>query len=79
LRPGSPGERVSAIMLLVYGDESMDETHSRVCAAAAVLGTKEQWTTLESKWVQRTDGVPFHANDCESDQGSIKVLIIKRT
>ena len=61
-------------MLLVYGDESMDETHSRVCAAAAVLGTKEQWTTLESKWVQRTDGVPFHANDCESDQGVYKSI-----
>jgi hypothetical protein len=56
-------------MLLVYGDESMDETQQRVCAAGAVVGTEEEWSALQGKWVERTRGVPFHANDCESNQG----------
>jgi hypothetical protein len=65
-------ERVNAIVLLAYGDESMDETRERVCAAAAVIGTEEGWAALESKWVHRTAGIPFHANDCDSDQGIYK-------
>jgi hypothetical protein len=59
-------------MFLVYGDESMDETHERVCAAAAVVGTEHQWAELESKWIHRTKGITFHAKDCESDQGDYK-------
>jgi hypothetical protein len=62
-------ERVSAIVLLAYGDESMDETHTRVCSAGAVIGTEEQWASIGSNWVERNNGVPFHANDCDSDQG----------
>jgi hypothetical protein len=56
-------------MLLVYGDESMDETHSRVCSAGAVIGTEEQWASIEAKWVERNHRVPFHANDCDSNHG----------
>lgn len=56
-------------MLLVYGDESMDESSKRVCAAAAVAGTEEKWVEFEAVWIDRTRGIPFHANDCESDQG----------
>ena len=62
-------ERYSAVMVLVYGDESMDETQERVCAAAAIVGTEDQWSTLESRWLERTGGIPFHANDCDSDKG----------
>ena len=66
------GELVSktvAVMLLVYGDESMDETKQRVCAVAGVGGTEEQWSALEWRLTRRTNGLPFHANDCDSDQG----------
>jgi hypothetical protein len=56
-------------MLLVYGDESMDETRQRVCAVAGLIGTEEQWNALEWKWSWRTNGVPFHGNHCESDKG----------
>jgi hypothetical protein len=56
-------------MLLVYGDESMDETKQRVCAVAGIIGTEEQWSALEWKWMQYTNGVPFHGNHCDSDQG----------
>ncbi len=57
------------LMLLVYGDESMDETEQRVCAVAGIIGTEDQWKALESQWTRRTNGVPFHGNDCDSDQG----------
>lgn len=57
-------------MLLVYGDESMDETKQRVCAVAGIIGTEDQWKALEWRWTQRTNGVPFHANNCDSDQGN---------
>ncbi len=56
-------------MLLVYGDESMDETKRRVCAVAGLIGTEEQWNALEWQWAQRTNGVPFHGNECDSDLG----------
>jgi hypothetical protein len=56
-------------MLLVYGDESMDETKQRVCAVAGIIGTEEQWNALAWKWARRTNGVPFHGNHCESDRG----------
>jgi len=56
-------------MVLVYCDESMDETCQRVCAVGGIVGTEEQWSALEAKWVERTGGIPFHANNCESDRG----------
>jgi hypothetical protein len=59
-------------MLLVYGDESLDETQSRVCAVAGVIGPKEMWDAFEPKWKERNRGVPFHANDCDSDQGDYR-------
>ncbi len=59
-------------MLLAYGDESMDETNKRVCAMVGVVGTTEEWSALERKWLERTCGIPFHANDCESDYGSYR-------
>jgi hypothetical protein len=56
-------------MLSVFGDESADETRKCVFAVAGVVGGEEQWAALESAWVARTLGIPFHAKDCESDQG----------
>jgi hypothetical protein len=59
-------------MLSVFGDESSDETKQRVFAVAGVIGTDDDWNKLESKWIERNGGVPFHASDCESDQGNYK-------
>ena len=59
-------------MILVYGDESMDETKQRVCAIAGVFGTEEEWRSLEALWVERNRGVPFHATDCDSDRDDYK-------
>ena len=57
-------------MLSVFGDESTDENQQRVFAVAGVIGSDEQWEHLEQLWVNRTGGIPFHANDCDSDRGS---------
>ncbi len=59
-------------MLSVFCDESSDETEKRVFALAGVIGTEDLWEKIESKWVVRTKGIPFHANDCDSDHGNYK-------
>jgi hypothetical protein len=59
-------------MIFVYGDESMDETSARVCAVAGVVGTEAEWQAIEPIWTERNGGIPFHAKDCESDQGDYK-------
>jgi hypothetical protein len=56
-------------MFLVYGDESLDETQSRVCAVGGLVGTEGHWDALETKWKALHGPVPFHANDCDSDHG----------
>jgi hypothetical protein len=66
-------------MLCAYGDESSDETKQRVFAVGAVVGAEEQWVELEAKWVDRTGGTPFHANDCDSNQGTSRTERTKRT
>lgn len=62
-------ERMSAVMLLVYGDESLDGTQSRVCAVAGLIGTEDAWIEVERAWKERNGPIPFHANHCENDQG----------
>src|ERR1035441_4206163 len=57
--------RFEAVMLLVYGDESLDGTQSRVCAVAGVIGTEEMWRELEPKWIERNGGITFHADSSE--------------
>jgi hypothetical protein len=61
-----------AVMILVYGDESADEKRERVCAVAGVVGTIMAWRSVERQWINITNGIPFHANDCDSDQGDFK-------
>lgn len=56
-------------MILVYGDDSAGEKKERVCAVGVVIGTEDRWKDLEEKWLERTGGIPFHANECESDRG----------
>lgn len=67
--PSQLRERMGAMILLVYGDESLDETASRVCAVAGVVGPEGAWIKLESKWRALHGDIPFHANHCESDRG----------
>jgi hypothetical protein len=57
------------MILSVFGDESSDETKQRVFAVGGVIGLEETWRELEAKWLARTGGIPFHANECDSDQG----------
>ena len=57
------------MILSVFGDESSDETKQRVFAVGGVIGPEETWRELEAKWLDRTGGIPFHANECDSDQG----------
>jgi hypothetical protein len=58
------------MMLLVYGDESLDETASRVCAVGGLVGPEGAWAPLENKWKALHRTIPFHANHCESDRGA---------
>ena len=59
-------------MIYVYGDDGADAKRERVVAVSAVAGTEDQWQNLESEWIARCDGIPFHAKDCESDQGDYR-------
>ena len=63
------GTAVCAAMILVYGDDSSDEKRERVCAVAGVVGTIMGWRDLERQWIVRTNGIPFHGHDCDSDHG----------
>lgn len=62
--------QMEAILIYVYGDESMDESFQRVCSVGGLVGSQSQWETIERKWILRTGGLEFHANDCDSDQGA---------
>jgi hypothetical protein len=55
-------------MLIAYGDDSSDEKNMRVFAAGAVVGRQEDWDIFLPAWEKRNP-LPFHATDCDSDQG----------
>lgn len=59
-------------MYTVFGDESSDETGSRVFAVAGVLGNDGDWKSISETWPDRTGGKVFHATECETDQGEFK-------
>lgn len=59
-------------MVSVFGDESADESMQRVFAVAGVIAEEKEWERLEDIWSQRTGGIPFHATDCDSNQGIYK-------
>jgi hypothetical protein len=65
-------DKLVAVMLSVFGDESADETKQRVFAVGGIIGTDLLWQQLEDKWLARTKGIPFHANDCDSDHSEYK-------
>lgn len=56
------------MLLSGFGDDSADETKSRVFAVASIVGDDDVWRELERAWVERNHGIPFHATDCDSDK-----------
>jgi len=60
------------IALIAYGDDSADETKSRVFAAATVVARQEEWDAFNIRWLDRNGDRPFHATDCDSDEGDFK-------
>lgn len=64
--------RLVAIMLCVFGDESSDEKNQRVFAVSGIVGTQEEWDALAPVWLERTGGKILHAADCEADRGAYK-------
>lgn len=65
-------KRLVTVMICVYGDESHDELEQRVYTVAGLMGTDEEWGQLNRSWIERTGGKPFHAVDCDSDQGDYR-------
>lgn len=59
-------------MLCGYGDDSWDSSKSRAFAVGAAVGRQEDWDSLAVSWKARTGTRPFHATDCDSDQGDFK-------
>jgi hypothetical protein len=57
------------MVLSGFGDDSADETKSRVFAVASVIANDDIWRELERAWLERNKGIPFHATDCDSDNG----------
>jgi hypothetical protein len=62
------------LVIYVYGDDGADAKQERVVAVSALAGSEEQWQELEARWIPRCDGIPFHAKDCESDQGDYRCI-----
>lgn len=63
-------------MLKVYGDESHSK-HERAFGIACLVGTDSQWIALCDKWLKRTDGIIFHAADCEAGYGDYKDIQVE--
>lgn len=63
-----PAKRTQFV-IYVYGDDGADEKKERATAVSVIGGYEDQWKDLEDKWKARCGGIPFHAKDCESDQG----------
>ena len=59
-------------MIFVYGDDGADEKRERVTAIGIIAGFEDWWQETEQAWVDRCNGIPFHAKDCESDFGDYR-------
>jgi hypothetical protein len=59
-------------MIHVYGDDGADAKKERVVAVAVIAGTEEWRQNVENQWIVRCGGIPFHATDCESNQGDYR-------
>jgi hypothetical protein len=54
------------ITVKMYGDESADETKSRVFTISGIVGTDDEWADATRCWLRRTKGLPFHGTDLET-------------
>jgi hypothetical protein len=61
-------------VIYAYGDDGADQKRERVLAVSILAGHEHWWQEFESQWVVRCGGTPFHATDCESDQGDYKSI-----
>jgi hypothetical protein len=59
-------------MLSAFGDESHDQTKTRVFVVAGLLGNDKDWETFRQQWKERIRRFIFHAADCESGHGDFK-------
>jgi hypothetical protein len=60
------------LVIYAYGDDGADEKRERVIAVSVIAGYEEWWEEFEDQWRIRCGGIPFHAKDCESDQGDYR-------
>lgn len=68
----SIGRAGTGLFLTAFGDDSADATKQRVFSLACVVAREPAWKALVDAWKDRTEGIPFHATDCDSDQGDYK-------
>jgi hypothetical protein len=59
-------------MYTAYGDESADETRTRVFTIAGLLGDNTDWAKFRKNWKDRTGDEVFHATACDSDHEPYK-------
>ena len=60
------------LFLSAFGDDSADAKNERSFALACVIAPEPIWRALEGEWLDRTGGIPFHATDCDSNQGDYR-------
>jgi hypothetical protein len=59
-------------MLVAYGDDSSDAAKARVFAAATVVGRQAEWDEFGERWKAVNGDRPFHATDCDCDEGEFR-------
>ena len=70
-RESWPSERL-CLVIYAYGDDGADEKKERSIAIGVIAGYEDWWQSVEDQWKVRCGGIPFHANDCESNRGDYK-------
>src|ERR1700720_995531 len=63
-----------AMVLKGYFDDSGDDKRKRFSAVGGLVGGPPQWSHFEKRWSVATYDLkePFHATDCEAQQGCCK-------
>lgn len=61
-------------MIHSYFDDSGDEKRKRFAACGGFIAPESQWEKFELQWMSATHALkePFHATDCECQQGQFK-------
>lgn len=70
-------------LLTVYFDESGTHGESRITAIGGLMGSKEEWESVESQWLDAIDvfadvGLTwFHSSECESGDGEFEPIPVE--